>query len=76
MYNLTFKEAIDILIDGGAVKGEKFRNGIFLRLNSRGQLATFDAENFYREDTFVSIKSLNNQMFRELSVMTIKELSK
>lgn len=74
-YNLTFFEALQIVLDGGAVKGEQFIDGIFIKLNSYGQLVTVDAGRLYDESEKVFIKGLSRQKFRELSVMTMKELS-
>ena len=74
-YNLDFYEALKIVMNGGAVKGEDFLNGIFLRLNTYGQLVFVDANSLYKEDTYVFITGMTRQNFRELSVLTIKELS-
>lgn len=73
-YNLTFKESLDIILDGGAVKGQNFRKGYFLKLNKNGQMVLVCANDFYSEETWVSLKSLSKQKFRELTVMTLKEL--
>jgi hypothetical protein len=75
-YNLNLHEAIDIVLAGGAVRGEQFRKGYFLKLNSNEQLVLVYLSDFYKEDTWVSFGSLGRQKFRELSVMTEKELSK
>lgn len=74
-YNLDFKQALDIIINGGCVKGENFREGYFLKINSFGQLVLVNANDLYKEETYAFIKQLYNQKYRELSVMTIKELS-
>lgn len=74
-YNLDFHQALDILMNGGAVKGDNFADGIFLKLNSRGQLVTVDANRFYIEETEVFINSIYHQKFRKLTIMTLKELS-
>ena len=73
-YDLDFKEALDIVLDGGAVKGQNFVDGVFLKLNSYGQLVTVDAARLYAEDERVFIKGLSQQKFRNLTVMTMKEL--
>lgn len=75
LYNLDLYQALEVVMNGGSIKGEYFRNGIFLRLNSLGQLVTVDAWDFYREETKVFIKGMEGQKFRSLSVMTMKELS-
>jgi hypothetical protein len=74
-YNLSFIEAIDIVMNGGAVKGENFRNGIFLKLNTYGQLVIVNANRLYEEEINVCIKDMYHQKFRNLVVMTMKELS-
>ena len=73
-YNLTFEQAIKIVLDGGCVKGHDFMDGICLKLNDIGQLVTVDAAMMYKEDTEVFFKSLSRQKFREISVMTMNEL--
>ena len=50
-------------------------DGIFLKLNTSGQLVIVTADRMYFEDTDVFIKGMVRQKFRELTVMTIKELS-
>lgn len=74
-YELDFLQALDIVINGGAVKGENFADGIFLRLNSHGQLVVVDANLLYKEETSVFVKGMAKQKFRNLTVMTLKELS-
>lgn len=76
LYNLSFKEALDIIISGGAVKGNEFAPGIYLKLNQYGQLVTVDANSLYEENTTVYIDSLSKQSFRELTIMTLNELKK
>jgi len=74
-YDLDFHQALEIVMNGGAVKGENFADGIFLKLNSRGQLVIVDAGRLYFEETNVYIKGMARQKFRNLTVMTMKELS-
>jgi len=76
LYNLSFKEALDIIISGGAVKGNEFAPGIYLKLNQYGQLVTVDANSLYEENTTVYIDSISKQSFRELTIMTLNELKK
>jgi len=73
-YDLNFKQALDIVLDGGAVKGENFVDGLFLKLNRHGQLVIVDASRFYEENERVFIKGLSQQKFRNLTVMTMKSL--
>ena len=68
-FNLDFHQAIDVVMNGGVVKGNDFRKGIYLKLNSWGQLVTVDANDFYREDTTVFIKGLKDQMFYDAVVL-------
>lgn len=75
-YDLDFYEALKIVMDGGCVKGNNFVDGIYLKLNSRGQLVTVDACRLYVEETNVFILGMKSQKFRELTVMTMKELSR
>jgi hypothetical protein len=74
-YDLDFYQALEVVMNGGAVKGDNFVDGIFLKLNSRGQLVTVDAGKLYLEETNVFIKGMVRQKFRSLTVMTMKELS-
>ena len=74
-YDLDFYQALEVVMNGGAVKGDNFVDGIFLKLNSRGQLVIVDARRLYFEETYVFIKGMVNQKFRSLTVMTMKELS-
>lgn len=74
-YDLDFYQALEIVVNRGAVKGDNFVDGIFLKLNSRGQLVTVDAGRLYLEETTVFIKGMVRQKFRNLTVMTMRELS-
>lgn len=74
-YNLDFYEALKIVMGGGFVKGDDFADGIFLKLNNHGQLVTVDAGRLYMEEDKVFVKGMERQMFRELTVLTMKELS-
>lgn len=74
-YDLDFYQALEIVLDGGAVKGDDFKDGIFMKLNSHGQLVIVDASQLYKQDTFVCVKGISRQKFRNLTVLTMKELS-
>ena len=74
-YDLDFYQALEVVMNGGAVKGDDFVDGIFLKLNSRGQLVTVDAGRLYLEETGIFVKGMLRQKVRNLTVMTIKELS-
>lgn len=74
-YDLDFYKAMKIVMNGGAVKGDKFVDGIFLKLNSYGQLVTVDAGRLYVEEEKVFLKTMVNQKFRKLTVLTMRELS-
>ena len=74
-YSLDFYEAMKIVMDGGAVKGDNFVDGVFLKLNSYGQLVIVDACRYYEEETKVFLKGMIRQKFRSLTVMTVKELT-
>lgn len=74
-YDLDFYQALEVVMNGGSVRGNDFADGIFLRLNSGGQLVIVDASRFYLEETNVFVKGMANQKFRSLNVMTMKELS-
>jgi hypothetical protein len=73
-YNLDFYQALKIVMEGGCVKGKYFANGIYLRLNSTGFLVSVNANKYYTEEFFTLHNGLLNQKFRELTVMTMKEL--
>lgn len=73
-YNLDFYQALKIVMNGGCVKGDDFRDGIFLKLNMTGQLVIVDAAACYIESTVVFIKGMGRQKFRELSVLTMNAL--
>ena len=70
-YNLDFNQALQIVLNGGAVKGNNFVDGVFLKLNKYGQLVTVDACRLYAEEEQVFIKGLSQQKFREITVMTV-----
>jgi len=74
-YDIEFNDALNIVIRGGAIKGDDFANGIYIKLNHHGQLVTVDVNRMYTEDTFVSLKGLYNQKFRVINVATSKELN-
>lgn len=74
IYDLDFHQALEVVLNGGAVKGQNFTDGVFLKLNNSGQLVIVDAARMYTEDDRVFIKELNHQKFRNLTVMTMKEL--
>ena len=74
-YNLDFYQAFKIVMEGGSVKGDNFRDGIYMKLNSIGQLVIVDAARVYIEEPSVFVKGMQRQKFRELTVMTMKELS-
>jgi len=57
------------------VKGNNFAKGCFLKLNSNGELVLVDANRFYLQEKCAFIKGLSGQKFRQLQVMTLKELS-
>ena len=62
-------------MNGGSVKGNGFATGIFMRINKYGQLVIVDANRYYKETTDVFLTTIYHQKFRELAVMTIKELT-
>ena len=73
-YDLDLYQALEIVMNGGAVKGDNFIDGVFLKLSKRGQLITVDAGRMYIEETNVFIGGMVRQKFRSLTVMTMKEL--
>ena len=73
-YTLSFQKALGIVLDGGAARGEEFAPGYFIKLGSLGQIVLVDSNRFYEEMDFPNIKSLSYQKYRELTVMTKKEL--
>ena len=75
-YTLDFKDAIDIILEGGCVKGEQFVDGLFLKLNRYGQLVLVDAGRLFTEEEKVYFDSLNRQKYRKIDIMTMQELSK
>ena len=74
-YDLDFYQALEVVINGGAVKGDNFMDGIFLKLNKQGQLVIVDAARLADEQSTVFLKGMSRQKFRSLTVMTMKELS-
>lgn len=75
VYDLDFNQAMEIIMNGGSVKGNGFATGIFMRINKYGQLVIVDANRYYKETTDVFLTTIYHQKFRELAVMTIKELT-
>lgn len=74
-YDLDFYQALEVVMNGGAVKGNDFISGVFLKLNKYGQLIIVDASRMYSEEISVFLKEMVKQKFRSLTVMTMKELS-
>lgn len=77
-YDLDFYEALKIVMNGGAVKGERFVDGVFMKLSdeARNNLVLVDAGRFYIEEDLVPYKGMDSQKFREVNVFTMNELSK
>lgn len=75
VYELDLYQALEIVMNGGCVKGDNFVDGIYLKLNTHGQLVIVDASAMYKEYIDVFIGGMKNQKFRKLTVMTLKELS-
>ena len=75
-YNLTYLEALKIVMEGGAVKGDNFKKGVFLTMNTNGWLVIKDANQYYSAIDFKNFGSLEGQKFRELTIMTKKELER
>ena len=73
-YDLDFNQALQVLQNGGSVKGNNFVDGTFLKLNKCGQLVIVDACRMYAEDERVFIEGLSQQKFRNLTVTTVGEL--
>ena len=76
-YDLDFNTIIKELVENNAwAKGENFKSGFFIKMDSMGRLVIVDANNFYIEEPFCIIRSLYRQKFRLITIATIKELSK
>lgn len=75
-YNLNFHEAIDLIIKGEWVKGERFADGVFLKLNKYGVMVVVDVNQLYKETNLVSLKSLSSQKFRIIKFATHKNLAR
>lgn len=77
-YNLNFYEALKEVIENKAcVKGNRFTDGIFLRLGHGQyvkQLVLVDAGRLYIEEPFILYEGIETQMFRIVYVQTMKEL--
>jgi hypothetical protein len=76
IYELDFYSALKVVMEGGAVKGNNFAPGIFLKLNGYGQLVTVDAGQLYQTSEKVFLNGMVNQKFREVRIWTKKELAK
>ena len=73
-YDLNLYQALEIVVKGGAVRGDDFADGIFLKLNSYGQLITMHAGRTYLENVNVFLRGMAKQKFRSLSAIEIKDL--
>lgn len=76
LYDIDFYSALKVVIEGGAIKGNDFAPGIFLKLNDYGQLVFVDAGHLYQTSEKVFLHGMVNQKFREVRILTMKELSK
>jgi len=73
-YELSFHEALDVILEGGAVKGDNFAKSIYMKLDNYGRMILVNVDDFSNTIEFVSLTSLSQQKFRSLTVMTVKEL--
>ncbi len=75
-YELNFYEALKEVLENKAwVKGDNFIDGIFLKKDDRGNLATVDVRRLYTEEPAI-IGGLFRQKYRIIRVATMKELMK
>lgn len=76
-YTLDFYTALKEVVENKAwVKGDNFIDGIYLKLDSQGQLVTVDVARVSIEEPFNFIKSLSRQKYRIITIATMKELCK
>lgn len=77
-YCLNFYDALRLMLENDAwIKGNKFASGYYMQISkANGSLVLVDANHLYTDSILLSIKSLQNQMFRVITVATLKELSK
>lgn len=73
-YNIEFKDAMQLLVDGKWLKGNLFADGHFIKLDNHGRLVVIDANRYYHEEICPFIKSLSNNKFRIITVATLNEL--
>ncbi len=74
-YDIPFSEAMNLLLEGKCLRGDKFRNGFYIRLDHIGQLVLVDANNFSIETPYPYIRSLSYSKYRIVTIMTVKELT-
>jgi hypothetical protein len=74
-YNISFSEAINLLLEGKWLRGQNFKLGVYIKLDLIGQLVLVDTFNSYKETPYAFIRSLVNQKYRIITFATVKELT-
>lgn len=72
-YKLSFIEAMNILMNGGFVKGENFAKYHFLSIDNNQVVNLSDVNNYYKQFPVLLTTGLINQKYRQLTVATLKE---
>lgn len=80
-YNLTFMEAMDVVLQGGYVVGDDFAKGIYLKLNDAKIVSVWDFNKdgimHYQELICLTIThGILNQKYKKLEFLTQAELYK
>ncbi len=73
-YNITFSEALDLLLEGKWLRGHQFQAGLYIKLDYLGQLVLVDVNDFSRETPYTHIRALANNKYRVITVATVNDL--
>jgi len=76
-YNLDFYQALKECLENKAwIKGDNFRDGIYIKQNYNGELVTVDVARVSIEEPFPFIGGMCRQKFRIIKFATMQELCK
>ncbi len=74
-YNISWTDAMNLLLEGKWLKGNKFAASHYIKLDHCGQFVLVDVGRFSTEIPYPNFRSLASQTYRIITVATIKELN-
>ena len=80
-FNLSFMEAMDIVLNGGYVVGEHFNKGYYLKVNEIGMVAVFDfakdeSMHYIERNNLAITNGILTQKYKKQEFLTQRELYK